>query len=176
MHLESVMSAMLCKIPQAFSLRFCILQAIKTWRRRRPGNEASIHPHTIEGTLRTRWLCVAQIAILYITIIVTKTKNSHTQVQHTFSFSSYISNGCATFQDIPVQQLLVRYAGALLLVSKSWSWVLLLLKHTDKITARVSLPSLVPRPAREMIWLHKSKSWAHFRIWKHPMRLQSGVY
>jgi len=24
----------------AFSLRFCILQAIKNWRRRRPGNEA----------------------------------------------------------------------------------------------------------------------------------------
>jgi len=29
------------EIPQAFSLRFCILQSIKNWRRRRPGNEAS---------------------------------------------------------------------------------------------------------------------------------------
>jgi len=27
-------------IPQAFSLRFCILQAIKNWRYGRPGNEA----------------------------------------------------------------------------------------------------------------------------------------
>ena len=25
----------------AFSLRFCILEAIKNWRRRRPGNEAN---------------------------------------------------------------------------------------------------------------------------------------
>ena len=28
------------EIPQVFSLRFCILQAIKNWRRRRTGNEA----------------------------------------------------------------------------------------------------------------------------------------
>ena len=30
------------KIPQAFPLRFCILQAIKNWRCRRLGNEASV--------------------------------------------------------------------------------------------------------------------------------------
>ena len=29
------------KIHQAFSLRFCILQAIKNWSRGRPGNEAT---------------------------------------------------------------------------------------------------------------------------------------
>ena len=31
------------EIPQAFSLRFCILQVIKNWRCRRPGNEANVH-------------------------------------------------------------------------------------------------------------------------------------
>jgi len=30
------------KIPQAFSLRFCILQAIKNWRRRRPGLQRTL--------------------------------------------------------------------------------------------------------------------------------------
>jgi len=31
----------------AFSLRFCILQAIKNWRRRRPGNEARHCPSCV---------------------------------------------------------------------------------------------------------------------------------
>ena len=39
---ESVMSGVSCiTIPQAFPLHFCILQAIKTWRCMRPGNEAT---------------------------------------------------------------------------------------------------------------------------------------
>ena len=37
------------KIHQAFSLCFCILQAIKNWSRRRPGNEASWR-HNKEAT------------------------------------------------------------------------------------------------------------------------------
>jgi len=33
------------EIPLAFFLRFCILQAIKNWRCRRPRNKASTIPH-----------------------------------------------------------------------------------------------------------------------------------
>ena len=57
---------------------------------------------------------------LHLTCTHTSTK-SHTQVQnpiHKYNisfFSSYISKGCTRFQSIPVQQLLVRDAGALLL-------------------------------------------------------------
>ena len=33
------------KLDQAFPLRFCMLQAIKSWMEGRPGNKANVTPH-----------------------------------------------------------------------------------------------------------------------------------